>query len=104
MLNGVTQVIMTKADVLDAFKELKVCTSYKVNDEEKAEVPFQMTRITIEPVYKCFAGWNTVSSKIKGAAVLPPDMSAYIKFINEYIGAPVKYVSNGPGTEQIIIL
>jgi adenylosuccinate synthase len=104
MLNGVTQVVMTKADVLDAFKELNVCTSYKVNGEEKAEVPFQMTRVTIEPVYKCFAGWNKESTKIKEAASLPPDMSTYISYINEYIGAPVKYVSNGPGREQIVIL
>jgi len=104
MLNGITQVVMTKADVLDAFKELKVCTSYKLNGEEKAEVPFQMTRVTIEPLYKCLKGWNTESSKIKEASSLPPDMSTYIAFINNYIGAPIKYVSNGPGREQIILL
>ncbi|HXL55145.1 MAG TPA: adenylosuccinate synthetase, partial [Chitinophagaceae bacterium] len=104
ILNGVTKVIMTKADVLDAFEELKLCTAYKINGEEKAEVPFQMMRVAIEPVYKCFAGWNTDSTKIKEASLLPSDMSAYIKFINEYIGAPVKYVSNGPGREQIISL
>ncbi|HEY6977580.1 MAG TPA: adenylosuccinate synthase [Chitinophagaceae bacterium] len=104
MLNGITQVVMTKADVLDAFKELKVCTSYKLNGEEKAEVPFQMARVTIEPVYKCFAGWDTESTKIKEAASLPPNMATYIEFINEYIGAPIKYVSNGPGREQIILL
>ncbi|HXL56031.1 MAG TPA: adenylosuccinate synthase [Chitinophagaceae bacterium] len=104
MLNGVTQVVMTKADVLDAFEELKVCTAYKINGEEKAEVPFQMTRVTIEPVYKCFTGWNRESTKIKEAVLLPSDMSTYIAFINQYIGAPVKYVSNGPGREQIITL
>src|SRR6266498_587577 len=104
ILNGVTKVIMTKADVLDAFEELKLRTAYKINGEEKAEVPFQMMRVAIEPVYKCFAGWNTDSTKIKEASLLPPDMSAYIKFINEYVGAPVKYVSNGPGREQIISL
>jgi adenylosuccinate synthase len=104
MLNGITQVVMTKADVLDSFKELRVCTSYKLNGEEKVEVPFQMTRVNIEPVYKCFRGWNTESSKIKEASSLPPDMSTYIAFINKYIGAPVKYVSNGPGREQIILL
>jgi adenylosuccinate synthase len=45
MLNGVTQVVMTKADVLDAFEELKVCTAYKINGEKKEEVPFQITRV-----------------------------------------------------------
>src|SRR3954452_11734989 len=62
MLNGVTEVVMTKADVLDAFQELKVCTSYKINGEEKSEVPFQMARLTIDPVYKSSKGWNTDSS------------------------------------------
>src|SRR3954447_18020553 len=83
MLNGITQVVMTKADVLDAFKELKVGTSYKLNGEEKAEVPFQMTRVSIEPVYKCFKGWNRDSTKIKEAKRLPAEMSTYISFINK---------------------
>jgi len=104
MINGVTQMVMTKADVLDAFSELKVCTAYKINGEEKTEVPYQMSKLPIEPVYKSFAGWKTDSSKIKQAALLPLNMSTYIAFINEYAGAPVKYVSNGPDREQIISL
>lgn len=104
MINGVTQMVMTKADVLDTFEELNVCTSYKVNGEEKTEVPFQMTKVNIEPVYKSFKGWNTDSTQIKEAAAMPADMSSYIKFINEYTKAPVKFVSNGPGREQIIQL
>ena len=104
MINGVTQVVMTKADVLDSFEELKVCTAYNINGEEKEEVPFQMTRVKIDPVFKTFKGWNTDSSVIKDAALLPKDMSTYIEFINAYTGAPVKYVSNGPGREQIIVI
>ncbi len=104
MLNGVTQVIMTKADVLDSFAELELCTAYKINGEEKTEVPFQMTRVAIEPVYKNFAGWNTNTEQIKDAALLPQNMSTYIEYINQYVGAPVKYVSNGPGRDQIITL
>ena len=104
MINGVTQLVMTKADVLDSFEELKVCTAYNINGEEKEEVPFQMTRVAIDPVYKSFKGWNTDSSVIRDAALLPQDMSTYIEFINEYTGAPVKYVSNGPGREQIIVI
>lgn len=104
MINGVTKVVMTKADVLDAFETLNVCNAYKVNGAIKTEVPFQMTRVDIEPVYKGFAGWNTDSTSIKDAALLPPDMQSYIAYINEYIGAPVKYVSNGPGRDQIIVL
>lgn len=102
MINGVTQVVMTKADVLDAFAELNVCSSYNVNGVEKEEVPFQMTRVKMEPVYKAFEGWNCDTTQIKDAAKLPQHMSTYIDYINQYIGAPVKYVSNGPGRDQIV--
>jgi adenylosuccinate synthase len=104
MINGVTQLIMTKADVLDSFEELKVCTAYNINGEEKAEVPYQIARIEITPVLKTFKGWSMDTTKIKNAANLPADMSNYIDFINNFAGAPVKYVSNGPEREQIIIL
>jgi adenylosuccinate synthase len=101
-LNGCTQIVMTKADVLDAFEELKVCTTYKVDGKETAEIPFQMTHSTIEPVYKSFEGWNQDSTGIKDAAGLPAAMSEYIAFINRSLGVEVKYISNGPGRDQII--
>jgi len=96
--------VMTKADVLDAFKELNVCTAYNINGEEKTEVPFQMDRMHIQPVYQSFTGWDIDTTTIKEAANIPTAMSTYIDFINSYIGAPIKYVSNGPGREQIISL
>jgi adenylosuccinate synthase len=102
MINGVTQVVMTKADVLDAFEDLKVCTAYTINGQEKAEIPFQMDRLTIDPVLKSFKGWNIDTTQITEAAKLPENMSSYIKFINEFVGAPVKFVSNGPGRDQIV--
>lgn len=104
MINGVTQVIMTKADVLDAFAELKVCTAYSINGKQTKEVPFQMSKLTIEPVLQSFEGWNTDTTQIKEAAALPGTMGNYINFINSEIGAPVKYVSNGPGRDQIVAL
>ncbi|MEP6846402.1 MAG: adenylosuccinate synthase [Panacibacter sp.] len=104
MLNGVTKMVMTKADVLDSFDELKVCTAYNVDGKETEEVPFQLTRVQLEPLYKTFRGWNIDCTQIKDAANLPENMSTYIDFINQYVGAPVKYVSNGPGREQIVSL
>ena len=102
MINGVTQVVMTKADVLDTFTELNVCSSYNINGVEKEEVPFQMTRVKLAPVYRAFDGWNCDTTQIKDAAKLPQNMSTYIDYINKYVGAPVKYVSNGPGRDQIV--
>jgi adenylosuccinate synthase len=102
MINGVTRIVMTKADVLDSFKELKVCTSYKLNGKESREIPFQMDRQKPEPVYKSFSGWNTASSAAKSYASLPETMKTYVHFINEYLGVSIGYISNGPGREQII--
>src|ERR1700710_1008377 len=67
MINGVTKIVMTKADVLDAFEELNVCTAYNINGEERTEVPFQMDRMHIQPVYQSFTGWNTDTTTINNA-------------------------------------
>ncbi|HEX5155270.1 MAG TPA: adenylosuccinate synthase [Parafilimonas sp.] len=102
MLNGVTKVIMTKADVLDSFKKLNVCTEYIINGKPSDKVPFQLTHATVEPEYKTFDGWNCDSTSLKSGHNLPGEMQRYISFINQYIGSPVSYVSNGPQREQIL--
>ena len=102
MINGVTKVVMTKADVLDAFDELKVCTAYKVDGEEQQEVPYQMTKVAIDPVYVSAEGWNTDTSRLTNYDSLPVTMKNYVSRINNYLGVDIKYISNGPGREQII--
>ena len=104
MINGVTKIVMTKADVLDAFGELRVCTAYKADGKNTAEVPYQMTGINIDPVYQSFAGWKTNSSTLKTEKELPAAMQHYVDFINQYLGVEVHYISNGPGRDQIISL
>ena len=103
MINGVTQVVMTKADVLDTIDLLKVCNKYKVNGEETTQVPFQMEGKNVEPLYKEFEGWKTDITSIKNYKKLPAQMDTYINYINSTLGVPVKYISNGPGTDQIIV-
>jgi adenylosuccinate synthase len=102
MLNGVTQVVMTKADVLDAFEELSICTSYKVNGKETTQIPFQMNNCTIDPRYKTFEGWKKQTSSIKASGDLPAQMKTYIDFINNNLEAKVTFISNGPGRDQIV--
>jgi adenylosuccinate synthase len=104
MINGVTKVIMTKADVLDSFKHLNVCTSYKVEGNETTEVPYKISKLKIEPVYKQLDGWYTDSTGMKTDNDLPATMKNYVSFINDYVGAPVKFISNGPGREQLVVL
>jgi len=102
MINGVTKIVMTKADVLDAFKELEVCTAYMLNGKESQEVPFQMERQKPIPVYKAFTGWNTTTSAAKTYSELPDTMKTYVNFINKYLGVDIHFISNGPGRDQII--
>jgi adenylosuccinate synthase len=102
MINGVTKIVMTKADVLDSFKELQVCTAYTINGKEVTEVPYQMDKQKPVPVYKAFAGWDTDTTAIKENTALPATMKEYVAFINQYLGVNVHYISNGPGRDQII--
>jgi adenylosuccinate synthase len=102
MINGVTKLVMTKADILDGLEELKVCNSYMVNGEEKNYIPFQMSRVKIKPAYKSFEGWKTDISGIHTYDAMPEAMKTYIAYLNDFTHIPVKYISNGPGREQIV--
>lgn len=104
MINGVSKLVMTKSDVLDAFESLNVCTGYMIDGKNVQEVPFQMSRVAINPVWRTFNGWRCDSSRMRRAAELPPAMMNYISFINEYLGVGVNYISNGPSREQLIEL
>jgi adenylosuccinate synthase len=103
MINGVTQLAMTKADVLDTLDVLKLCNKYSINGQETSQVPFQMEGFNIIPEYKEFSGWKLDITQIKAYKDLPSQMDSYINYINSVLGVPVKYISNGPGTDQLIV-
>ena len=102
MINGVTQIVMTKADVLHAFENLSICTSYIVDGKQTEQIPFQMAWNKIQPQYRSFKGWSRDISTIKNENELPKEMQDYVQFINQSLGAPIRYISNGPGREQLI--
>jgi adenylosuccinate synthase len=102
MINGVTQIVMTKADVLDTFESLSVCEAYRIKGEERAIVPYQMMKTNIEPVYRSFPGWKKDISTVSSYGDIPAEMKNYISHINDFLGVRVTYVSNGPGRDQII--
>jgi adenylosuccinate synthase len=101
MINGATQLIMTKADILSGFEKIKVAMSYSVNGKEINYVPFDFTD-NVKPVYQTLNGWNTDISKIKTYNDLPSELKDYIKFIEDNVNVPVKYVSVGPDRSAII--
>lgn len=102
MVNGVTKIVMTKADVLDAFPTLDVCTEYEIKGKKTSQVPFQMDRNKPVPMYKEFKGWHTDITKMKDASELPAATLEYVDFINKYLGVNIHFISNGPGRDQII--
>lgn len=104
MINGVTQVVMTKADVLDSFETLSVCTAYSINGKETTQMPYQLERS--QPVAKLqqFPGWNTGTNQCKTYEALPTTMKQYVHFINDYLNVKVRYISNGPGRDQLVVV
>ncbi len=102
MINGITKIVMTKADILDEFEHLQICTSYTTPEGNTVQMPMNLDAEVHQPLYQNFEGWHTNTSSIKNYDQLPEKMKLYIHFINEYLGVPVKYISNGPEREQLI--
>jgi len=85
MINGVTKLFITKADVLSGFKTVKVCVGYIIDGKETSEVPFEHDAI-ISPVYLEFPGWNENISDIRDYEGLPDAFKKYIGFVEEQTG------------------
>ncbi|HEX3007785.1 MAG TPA: adenylosuccinate synthetase, partial [Bacteroidales bacterium] len=101
IINGVTQIILTKSDVLSGFDAIKVCTQYKINGVVTDQIPYDVNA-KIEPVYKEFKGWKNDITKVGKVEELPVELLDYIKFIEKEAGVPVTIVSVGPDRTQTV--
>ncbi len=101
MVNGVTDLIMMKADVLDTFDTIKIATGYIVNGKKTDKVPFD-TYAKIEPVYKEMKGWKKDLTKCRKPEELPAAFKRYISFIEKELGIKITYISVGPDRAQTI--
>ena len=101
MLNGVTQLIMMKSDVLDSFETIKACVAYRVNGEEIDYFPFDINE-GVEPVYVELPGWQTDMTSMQSEDEFPEEFNAYLSFLEEQLGVPIKIVSVGPDRAQTI--
>lgn len=101
MLNGVTQLFMTKADILSGFDTINVCTHYKLGNQILDQVPYELYDVA-EPVYKKMKGWNQDLCQIKSITEIPVELEEYIKFIEKETSVPITFVSVGPDREQIL--
>ncbi|MBU2559137.1 MAG: adenylosuccinate synthase [Bacteroidetes bacterium] len=102
MLNGVSELIMMKADVMDTFKTIKVATAYRYKGEEITHLPFDASTQNLEPVFHELKGWNTSIEQIRAEEDMPAALIDYISFIEDYVQVPVRIVSTGPDRIQLI--
>jgi len=102
MINGVTELSMMKADVLDSFDEIFVCTHYLENGEKIDYFPFELNENT-RPVLKKFKGWNQDITNIRSEKQFPKELSEYIDFLEKELNVPIKIVSVGPKRTETII-
>lgn len=103
MLNGVTDLIMMKSDVLDTFDEIQICTAYEVDGELTEHFPFCIEDEKIKPLYRTMPGWKVDMTRMKNEEEFPEQFCSYIGFIEEFLGIPVTIVSVGPDREQTIV-
>ncbi|MDV7187565.1 adenylosuccinate synthase [Lutibacter sp. TH_r2] len=102
-VNGVTQLMMMKGDVLSGFKTLKVCTSYNYQGTEVNHLPYNIEEHNVTPIYTELKGWSEDLTKMTSIEELPQELNDYIKFIENYVEVPVKIVSVGPDRKQTIL-
>ncbi|MGB5262814.1 MAG: adenylosuccinate synthase [Lutimonas sp.] len=103
-INGVTQLIMMKGDVLSGFDEIKAAVAYNYKGTEITHFPYSIEEENVKPIYKTFPGWKEDLTSIKESKDLPKTLKDYVAFIEEFVGAPVKIVSVGPDRNQTIKL
>ena len=102
-INGVTQLMMMKGDVLSGFKTLKICTAYTYKGETIHHLPYNIEPENVEPIYTEFKGWNADLTGMTSYDQLPKELVDYIAFIEKEVEVPIKIVSVGPDRKQTIM-
>lgn len=103
MINGVTELIITKADVLDEIKEIQLCTAYEINGQRVNTFPYSIQGGALVPVYDSTPGWSKPLSACAGQEDLPEEFHQFMKKVEEHTSVPVTFVSNGVGRNQLIL-
>ncbi|WP_430404057.1 adenylosuccinate synthase [Fluviicola sp.] len=102
MINGVTELAMMKADVLDKFDTIRACTKYKVDGVEQDYMPYDIDGVTIEPVYEDIPGWNKDLTQLSSFAEAPQELKDYVNYLEQHLQVPVTTVSVGPDRKQTL--
>ncbi|MEZ0539713.1 adenylosuccinate synthase [Fibrella arboris] len=103
MLNGVTQLVMMKADVLNIFDTIRVCTHYQLPDGSVTEqLPYDLCDTEVVPVYKEFKGWETSLDGIRAFDGMPAELASYVSYLEAELNLPITFVSTGPDREALV--
>jgi adenylosuccinate synthase len=103
MINGVTQLIMMKADVLDGFDTIKICTHYDVDGERIDYMPYDIVSTEVKPVYVEKKGWKTDLTKLASIEQIPTELNEYILYLEQELKVPITIVSVGPDRKQTLM-
>jgi len=103
MINGATQLSMMKADVLDSFETIDVCTHYEINGEKFDYFPYDINSLDVKPIYKSVKGWNTDLTELRDMKDAPQAFLDYISYLEQELQTPISIVSVGPDRAQTII-
>ena len=102
MINGVTQLIMMKSDVLDSFETIKACTAYEIDGKVTRDFPFNLDNVEVKPVYTELKGWKTDMTSMRCENEFPSEFKAYLDFLEKELATPITIVSIGPDRTQTI--
>ncbi|MBU6342282.1 MAG: adenylosuccinate synthase [Bacteroidetes bacterium] len=103
ILNGTTELCMTKIDVLNSFAEIAAATQYQYDGREQDQLPYDLCSTSIEPVLRHFEGWQCSLDHVQHFDQLPRQARLFLEAIEQYLGIPVKMVSTGPEREKLIV-
>ena len=102
MINGVTELAMMKADVLDNFETIRACTKYRINGEELDYLPYSIEGVEIEPIWEDIPGWNCDLTQLTSFDEAPEELKAYVQYLERHLEVPVTTVSVGPDRKQTL--
>ena len=103
MLNGVSQLVMMKVDVLNIFDTIRVCTHYQMPDGTLTEqLPYDLCDTDVTPIYKDFAGWQTSLDGVHTFDKMPAELAVYVQYLEDELNLPITFVSTGPDREALV--
>ena len=100
IINNVTDLIVTKLDVLDGMKSIKVCTGYRYKNKKINYFPHDLSKVT--PIYKSFKGWTDPTTGARKFSKLPKEARTYINFMEKFLGVNIRYISVGEGRNEVL--